>query len=205
MPLVIGDYLSDTMNLTTEQHGAYILLLIASWKMGAKLPNDEEQLAAICKLDLERWRKHSGLILGFFSVIDGFLIQKRLKEEFDKAGALSNRNRVNGASGGRPKTQKEPKHNPDTNPEKTPSPSPSHSNNTHTDNNKNITLDWYPDELLLSEISANLGVPVLELHNHISTFAAHYDGKHIEHLASKFQKWCAKAINFQDQDRKKRG
>ena len=125
MPIYIGDYLADTTHLTTEQHGAYFLLLMSAWKMGGRLPIDEAQLAAICRMDIERFRLQSGLLLGFFSVIDGFLVQGRLKSEFDKASTIMERNHGNGAKGGRPKTQTEPKPNPDHNPEKTQSQSQS--------------------------------------------------------------------------------
>lgn len=47
MPFYVGDYLSDTMHLTTEQHGAYLLLLLHQWKKGHFL---EEEISSIAKL-----------------------------------------------------------------------------------------------------------------------------------------------------------
>jgi uncharacterized protein YdaU (DUF1376 family) len=58
MPLYIGDYLSDTADLTAEQHGCYLLLLMHEWKNGP-LPGDVESLAMIAHLGASRTRKQT--------------------------------------------------------------------------------------------------------------------------------------------------
>lgn len=134
MPIYIGDYLADTAMLSTEQHGAYLLMLMAYWKNGP-LPDDDEILANITRLPVDRWMKTRGLLLGYFSVIDGFLINRRADEEKTKADAFLAKQRANGAKGGRPPKQKNPDEtqdkpmgsfwvNPNHNPNVTPSPSP---------------------------------------------------------------------------------
>jgi hypothetical protein len=42
MPVYIGDYLADTMRVSTEQHGGYLLLLFHLWRRGI-LPDDASQ------------------------------------------------------------------------------------------------------------------------------------------------------------------
>ena len=54
MPLYVADYLSATSRLTTEQHGAYLLLLMDYWKNGAP-PNNDAVLAQITKLSPNAW------------------------------------------------------------------------------------------------------------------------------------------------------
>lgn len=110
MPLYVNDYLGDTTHLTTEQHGAYLLLLMSAWKRQGRLPNDDMQLAAICRLTLQSWRKHRSVILPFFSGSGDDLIHKRVSEELGKASAMVEAARENGRRGGRPKSLKE---NPD--------------------------------------------------------------------------------------------
>lgn len=88
MPLLVDKYLGDTTHLNTEQHGAYLLLLMSMWKRGGRLPNDDTQLSSIAKLQPARWRAYKAVLLDFFKVdADGFLVQKRLSAELERANA----------------------------------------------------------------------------------------------------------------------
>jgi len=56
MPLYVGDYLRDTRDLNTLQHGAYLLLIMHYWQHDA-LPTDDARLAAIAGLPVAQWRR----------------------------------------------------------------------------------------------------------------------------------------------------
>jgi uncharacterized protein YdaU (DUF1376 family) len=99
MPLYVGEYLADTTNLNTEQHGAYCLMLMAAWKRGGALPNDDSQLSAICKLSPARWRAHRPVLTAFFRIEDDTLIHKRVTSERQKAQAISEKKAEAGAEG----------------------------------------------------------------------------------------------------------
>ena len=83
IPLFPDAYLRDTTHLTTEEHGAYFLLLMAAWGSGdCTLPNDEKRLAALAKLPLNRWRKIAPTVLEFWTIDRGRISQKRLAKEW---------------------------------------------------------------------------------------------------------------------------
>lgn len=141
MPLYIGDYLANTSRLSTEQHGAYLLLLMDYWKSGPP-PDNDNILAQICKLSIENWLKNKAMLLAFFKIINGQLVHERVEEEIliaNKRKITAQENGKNG--GGNPnfgKGKANPyykKDNPEDNPKITqditqkinssPSPSPS--------------------------------------------------------------------------------
>ena len=66
MPFFVGDYLSDTMHLTTEQHGAYLLIIMSYWVKSEAVPSDDKKLAAICKMPEKKWIKTRAIISEFF-------------------------------------------------------------------------------------------------------------------------------------------
>lgn len=112
MPFYVADYLRDTMHLTRDQHGAYLLLLMACWTRGGSLPNDQGQLAGIAKATPKEWAKLAPVILPFFSVDGAELRQGRVSAEAERAKRLSEIRKAVGSKGGRPRKQTESNEKP---------------------------------------------------------------------------------------------
>lgn len=93
MPLYIGDYLSDTMHLTTEQHGAYFLLIMAYWKNGGPIPADDSSLAATCRLSADAWSIAKAVLSRFFTINheESLWVHERIDKEL--SGAAENKQR----------------------------------------------------------------------------------------------------------------
>jgi uncharacterized protein YdaU (DUF1376 family) len=96
MPLYWGDYLRDTRDLTTLQHGAYLLLIAHYWQHTG-LPAEESRLAAIAGLPLATWRRISPAIAAKFS--DGWR-HKRIDAEIVRCERAMHQRRVAGQKGG---------------------------------------------------------------------------------------------------------
>ncbi|OWY39395.1 hypothetical protein CEK28_08540 [Xenophilus sp. AP218F] len=84
MPLYIADYLADTARLTTEQHGAYLLLIMDYWRNGS-LPDDDSALANVCRLSTAQWKRHRPTLSRLFQVGDGVWRHKRVDAELSVA------------------------------------------------------------------------------------------------------------------------
>jgi uncharacterized protein YdaU (DUF1376 family) len=106
MQLYVGDYLADTLDLTTEQHGAYLLLLMAMWRADGSLPNDPQKLARFARVHPPRWAKVWAEIARFFVEADGRITNERLTKEREKAVHKSNSRAASGSLGGRAKALK---------------------------------------------------------------------------------------------------
>lgn len=84
MKLYIADYLADTTHLTRDEHGAYLLLLMALWRAGGKLPRDPAKLARITKCTAAEWEEIAPVVMEFFKVSGGSITQKRASKEIAK-------------------------------------------------------------------------------------------------------------------------
>lgn len=100
MPLWIGDYLADTTHLNTEQHGAYLLLLMAYWRRGGPLPADDQYLCRIAGVTIYKWRTLRSTIAAFFAEEGGQWVSKRADEELAKAESKYGKRAEAGRKGG---------------------------------------------------------------------------------------------------------
>jgi uncharacterized protein YdaU (DUF1376 family) len=96
MPLYVGDYLRDTRDLNTLQHGAYLLLIMHYWQHNA-LPADDARLAAITGLSVAQWRRIREPVEAKFA--PGWK-HKRIEAELAKVDRAFLQRRLAGRSGG---------------------------------------------------------------------------------------------------------
>jgi uncharacterized protein YdaU (DUF1376 family) len=68
LPLFTDAYLGDTTHLSTFEHGAYLLLLIVSWRSsGCCVADDDALLARYTRMTRDKWRKIRPILEPFFN------------------------------------------------------------------------------------------------------------------------------------------
>jgi uncharacterized protein YdaU (DUF1376 family) len=90
MQLYVADYLADTAHLTTEEHGAYLLLLFSYWQTGKPLRSD--RLASVSRLSNERWTDVEQTLREFFHVSKGVWTHFRVEADLEKVESKSKKN-----------------------------------------------------------------------------------------------------------------
>jgi uncharacterized protein YdaU (DUF1376 family) len=90
MQLYVADYLADTAHLTTEEHGAYLLLLFSYWQTGKPLRAD--RLASVSRMSNERWACVEQTLSEFFDVKKGLWTHFRVEADLEKVGSKSKKN-----------------------------------------------------------------------------------------------------------------
>lgn len=111
MPLWTDALLGDTIHLSTEAFGAYMKLLIVSWRSKT---GDIPACDTFCKNTLgwspRKWASIKPQVESFFEAQSGRWIQKRLKAEWEKAQARAERTvQSKHAKGSQKKQGKSPK------------------------------------------------------------------------------------------------
>jgi uncharacterized protein YdaU (DUF1376 family) len=101
-PFYVGDYLRDTARLSTEGHGAYLLLILDYWANGAP-PDEDETLASIARLQLPAWLAPRQKLAGFFQIEGGKWTHKRIDREREVADEKHRRRVEAGRQGGEAK------------------------------------------------------------------------------------------------------
>ncbi|WP_133252741.1 DUF1376 domain-containing protein [Escherichia coli] len=79
MQLYIADYLADTMHLSAEEHGAYLLLMFNYWQTGKPIPKN--RLAKISRLTNERWADVEPSLREFFCDNSDEWVHLRIEED----------------------------------------------------------------------------------------------------------------------------
>jgi uncharacterized protein YdaU (DUF1376 family) len=85
MPVYVADLLRDTDDLSTDEFGTYLRLLLHMWTRGGVLPDEPERLSRLAGVDRSGLDRVWPVIGKFFRASKGSLSQKRLSEELEKA------------------------------------------------------------------------------------------------------------------------
>ncbi|PAC71106.1 hypothetical protein CGS27_07440, partial [Enterobacter cloacae] len=81
MQLYIADYLADTMHLSTEEHGAYLLLMFNYWQTGRPIPKN--RLSKIARLSNDRWNAVEPSLKEFFNDTGTEWVQERIERDLE--------------------------------------------------------------------------------------------------------------------------
>ena len=104
----VGDYMRDTASLSIAEHGAYNLLLDYAYATERPIPSDRDEVLRLLRAFTAEERKAVDKVLSRFWVLgeDGYR-NPRVDEELAKASKLIEKQKANGALGGRPKKTQE--------------------------------------------------------------------------------------------------
>jgi uncharacterized protein YdaU (DUF1376 family) len=166
MPLFVGDYMRDTGDLTTIEHGAYMLLIMQAWTRDGILPVDDERLRAMTRMDHKEWKRSRDTIMGLFIKTEGGYRHKRIERELSNAKSNNEQRRSAGVASAAARALQRKVNEPSTsvaiplerNGRPTPSPSPEESKpreraafanlsnvKTEPETKRQVCNGWYVD------------------------------------------------------------
>ncbi len=100
MPTYWADYFANTTHLTTEEHGAYLLMIGAYWQRNAALPDDMHFLASLAKMTTRRFKSVRDKLSDMFVIVDGLWYHVRVERELLRSSERLKSARANGRAGG---------------------------------------------------------------------------------------------------------
>ncbi|WP_176729472.1 DUF1376 domain-containing protein [Pseudomonas putida] len=179
MQLYVADYLADTMHLTTEEHGAYLLLIFNYWQTGKGIP--VTRLARIARLSDERWTVVERSLNEFFNERSGEWVHARIERDLDAVHAAQNQRVAAGkASAAARKAAAKPQKQRARNARSTPVESPLNESLTIRDTDTDtdlketpppareddfdsrvrfaMTADWQPSQKTFQAVLLQMGI-----------------------------------------------
>jgi len=88
MQLYVADYLADTMHLTAEEHGAYLLVIMNYWQTGQAVPKN--RLPSIAKISNGRWPQVEQTLSEYFTEDEnGHWFHARIEADLAKVRSKS--------------------------------------------------------------------------------------------------------------------
>ncbi|WP_051916875.1 DUF1376 domain-containing protein [Serratia sp. Ag1] len=140
MQFYVADYLADTMHLSTEEHGAYLLLIFNYWQTGKPLPKN--RLAGIARLSNDRWTDVERSLNEFF-IDDGntWTHQRIERDLLSVKGAQSQRSEAGKKSAQKRAEKKTKENQPKSNDRSTTDERNSNDRSTNKDPDKDLNTD----------------------------------------------------------------
>ena len=99
-PFDVADFTMDTLTMTAEEVGAYILLLNYYWNNQGPITTDRRELMKVCRLSPHVFAKNFTKISQKFAEIDGKYFNKRMDAEIAKANDITKKRVNSGSVGG---------------------------------------------------------------------------------------------------------
>lgn len=82
-PIWVDAFHRETQLLSADEIGAYFLIIMAMWsRKSCDFPNNERQLAQVSRVSTRLWKSRISVnIMGYFDVVDGWVISSKLRKE----------------------------------------------------------------------------------------------------------------------------
>ncbi|HCJ6540407.1 YdaU family protein [Pseudomonas aeruginosa] len=138
--LYVADYLADTMHLSTEEHGAYLLLIFNYWQTGKPIP--KARLSRIARVPNDRWPAVEASLNEFFNDNGNEWVHERIERDLLAVDSTRNQRSAAGkASAAAKKARKEAEHQRNSNVRSTTVESSLQQNSTNRDTDTDTERD----------------------------------------------------------------